>query len=110
MLPCGQHDSVSPWHRSQSLYTAVFLLYNFLETTERTHTSLAGRANRSRAVDIGSSAEASDDRQARNLLEMKQRRLQTLSLQAARKGDDCPPEITIEIEVLRKEIASFQKL
>jgi small GTP-binding protein len=52
-------------------------------------------------------AEDAERQQARNVLEAKQRRLRALELQLAQKGASSPPELTIEIEDLRKEIADL---
>jgi hypothetical protein len=52
---------------------------------------------------------AEDQYQLRELLNIKQRRLKSLELQAARLGASCPPEITLEIEDLRREIGGLRK-
>lgn len=50
----------------------------------------------------------SDLTHRQQLLGTKTRRLQLLELQAAQKGHNCPPEITMEIVDLRKEIAELR--
>src|SRR5205085_902177 len=76
---------------------------------EQTLAGYSGQAYRLDESAVAPQSNAEGDGQARKVLEEKRQRLQALELQAARKGDDSPPHIIIEIERLRKEIESLQQ-